>query len=79
MAWTARSPLYIQNKNDGLPGIAGDERVILLFGMRRGGDTVYALDVTNRNDPQFLWKRQTATPPASRRWARPGPRRWSPR
>lgn len=48
---------YIHN-NDGEPGIdaAGGERVILYFGMRRGGDTLYALDVTDRAMPQLLWK-----------------------
>ena len=33
----------------------GDERAILYFGMRRGGNTVFALEVTDRNDPQLLW------------------------
>ncbi|KAB2856072.1 MAG: pilus assembly protein PilY, partial [Bauldia sp.] len=53
--------VYIDN-NDGLPGIdaAGGERVILYFGMRRGGDTVYALEVTDRNAPELLWKLSSA-------------------
>jgi type IV pilus assembly protein PilY1 len=42
--------------DDGLPGIAGEERVILVFGMRRGGDSVFALDVTDRNAPVRLWE-----------------------
>ncbi len=32
------------------------ERVYLYFGMRRGGSEYYALDVTDRNVPQLLWK-----------------------
>ena len=43
-------------KDDGVPGISGEERVILVFGMRRGGDTVFAVEVTNRNAPKLLWK-----------------------
>ena len=44
--------------NDNVPGISSGagERVLLFFGMRRGGNAVFALDVTNRADPQFLWK-----------------------
>jgi len=47
--------VWIAN-DDGHPGISGAEKVILLFGMRRGGDTVYALDVTDRSQPKVLWK-----------------------
>jgi type IV pilus assembly protein PilY1 len=52
--------VYIDG-NDQQAGInvAGGERVILYFGMRRGGDTVYALEVTDRNDPQLLWKKSS--------------------
>lgn len=47
--------------DDGVAGISGTERVILLFGMRRGGDTIYALDVTDRNHPELLWKIDSST------------------
>jgi type IV pilus assembly protein PilY1 len=43
-------------ENDQVAGIAGDERVLLYFGMRRGGDTLYALDVTDRENPQIAWQ-----------------------
>jgi type IV pilus assembly protein PilY1 len=33
-----------------------DDRVILLFGLRRGGGAYYALDVTVPEHPKFLWK-----------------------
>ena len=39
-----------------MPGISGAERVFLSFGMRRGGDTVYTIEVTNRNAPKLIWK-----------------------
>lgn len=32
------------------------DRVILYFGMRRGGTSYYAMDVTNRNAPRLLWQ-----------------------
>jgi len=32
------------------------DRVYLYFGMRRGGTFYYALDITDKNQPRFLWK-----------------------
>ena len=32
------------------------DKVILLFGMRRGGNAYYALDVTDPDSPKYLWK-----------------------
>ncbi len=46
--------MYIHN-DDGLPGISGAERVLMFFGMRRGGSALFALDVTNRSNPQLEW------------------------
>jgi len=47
--------LYIDG-NDGQPGLdTATERAILLFGMGRGGDAVFALDVTDRAAPELLW------------------------
>ncbi|MGI9330356.1 MAG: pilus assembly protein [Gammaproteobacteria bacterium] len=48
--------------NDGAPGISGAERVILIMGMRRGGESVFALDVTNRDRPELLWEIDPGTP-----------------
>lgn len=42
---------YISRNTDGTIN-----RVILLFGERRGGNRYYALDVTNPAAPQFLWE-----------------------
>ncbi len=47
--------IVIEN-SDGQPGITGAERVILVFGMRRGGDSLFAVDVTDRNRPELLWE-----------------------
>ncbi len=40
---------------DGL--VNGADTLTLVFGMRRGGGAYYALDVTNPDQPKFLWKR----------------------
>lgn len=50
--------LVVQN-DDGRPGLSGGERAILLFGMGRGGEAVFALDVTNRNAPRLLWEKSS--------------------
>ena len=41
-----------ENKN-GI--IDDDDFVYIIFGMRRGGNTYYALDVTNKSSPRLLW------------------------
>jgi type IV pilus assembly protein PilY1 len=48
--------------NDGRPGLGGSERAILLFGMGRGGDAVFALDVTARSAPRLLWSIDRSSP-----------------
>ncbi|MDH5274868.1 MAG: PilC/PilY family type IV pilus protein [Gammaproteobacteria bacterium] len=42
--------------DDGQPGLSGAEQAILLFGMGRGGDGVFAVDVTSRDAPRLLWE-----------------------
>jgi len=45
-------------------------RVIAYVGMRRGGRLVYALDVTDPNAPQFLWKKtSTELPQLGQTWS----------
>ena len=69
--------LVIRN-DDGRPGLSGNEQAILLFGMGRGGDAVYAVDVTDPAAPALLWEKsssdssfadlgQTWSPPAAAR------------
>lgn len=36
--------------------IEADEHIYLYMGMRRGGRSYYALDVTNRSNPKYLWQ-----------------------
>ena len=53
--------LWIEG-NDNQPGLGPDERAILLFGMGRGGDAVFAVDVTDRTAPQLRWSVDRSTP-----------------
>ncbi len=47
-------PVVFDENNDGVIE-APNDFVYLLFGLRRGGSSYYALDVTNRNAPELLW------------------------
>ena len=54
---------------DGIVEAADGDYVQLIFGMRRGGSTYYALDVTDKNSPQLLWTLSSAT--AAESWSTP--------
>ena len=41
--------------NNGVIDTADGDRVILYFSQGRGGDSYYALDVTSKTNPKFLW------------------------
>jgi type IV pilus assembly protein PilY1 len=64
----------IDNNGDGtLNHLAGD-KVYLFFGMRRGGDTYYALDVSNPDAPSVMWRKDSASLPGiGQTWATPVP------
>jgi type IV pilus assembly protein PilY1 len=49
--------------------IDGTDFVYLLFGLRRGGNSYYALDVTNKNAPKLLWNVQL--PGGGQSWSTP--------
>ena len=53
--------------NNGI--IDGTDFVYLLFGMRRGGETYYALDVTDKNAPKLLWN--VSYPQFGQSWSAP--------
>jgi type IV pilus assembly protein PilY1 len=60
--------------NDGI--IEAGEKVYLFFGMGRGGDFYYGLDVTDPLAPQLLWRRDGATLPGlGQTWSSPMPTR----
>ena len=48
-------PVVKDVDQDGTVDPADGDFVILIFGMRRGGSTYFALDVTNKNSPSVLW------------------------
>ncbi|HET6630762.1 MAG TPA: PilC/PilY family type IV pilus protein [Woeseiaceae bacterium] len=47
-------PVVFDADNDGIIE-TGQDFVRLVFGLRRGGNSYYALDVTDKNSPQLLW------------------------
>ena len=50
----------------------GDDRVILYFGMGRGGNGYYALDVTDKDAPRFMWRiGSTELPGVGQTWSTP--------
>lgn len=49
----------------------GDDFVYLIFGMRRGGDNYYALDVTEKNSPKLKWVK--TFPEIGQTWSPPVP------
>ncbi|RLA30077.1 MAG: hypothetical protein DRR11_14170, partial [Gammaproteobacteria bacterium] len=55
-----------ENKNG---VVDGNDFVYLIFGMRRGGNNFYALDVTNKNSPQLLWN--VSLPEMGESWSTP--------
>ena len=64
--------------NDGTINAAAGEKVYLFFGLRRGGDAYYGLDVTNPDAPVFMWKKDgTSLTGIGESWSTPVPTRMS--
>ncbi len=54
--------VWVEESDDaGFSINATGEHVYVYIGMRRGGDNYYALDVTDRNNPELLWTIQGGT------------------
>ena len=49
--------------------VDGADFVYLIFGMRRGGNSYYAMDVTNKNAPRLMW--QANYPEMGESWSAP--------
>ncbi len=57
---------------DGIVTPASGDRVILYFGMGRGGNGYYALDVTSKTAPKFMWRiGSTELPGVGQTWSTP--------
>ena len=53
----------IDINQDGTIDPGDGDKVYLFFGMRRGGNHIYAMDVTNRSSPRLLWRSGGADAP----------------
>lgn len=51
-------PVVFDDDNDGV--IENGDFVYILFGLRRGGNSYYALNVTNKSSPELLWVKKYA-------------------
>jgi type IV pilus assembly protein PilY1 len=57
---------------DGIVDASAGDRVIIYFGQGRGGSNYYAIDVTNRNAPKFMWEiGPTQLPGIGQAWSNP--------
>ncbi len=57
---------------DGIIDASAGDRVILYFGQGRGGSNYYAIDVTDRNHPLFMWQvGPTQLPGIGQAWSTP--------
>nr|MBO2488447.1 hypothetical protein [Gammaproteobacteria bacterium] len=67
------SPITVLKYDVNGDGIVnGDDRVILYFGMGRGGDRYYAIDVTDKNRPRYLWSiGPEVLPGVGQTWSQP--------
>jgi len=62
-------PVVADRDNDGVIEPVDGDFVYVIFGMRRGGNAYYALDVTDKNNPVVKWR--VATPGFGQTWSRP--------
>ncbi|HET7609072.1 MAG TPA: PilC/PilY family type IV pilus protein, partial [Gammaproteobacteria bacterium] len=66
--------LALQVVADNDATIESGEKVYLFFGMRRGGDFYYGLDVSDRSAPKLLWRIDgTTLPGIGQSWSTPVP------
>jgi type IV pilus assembly protein PilY1 len=60
----------VDYNNNGI--VDGADKVLLMFGLGRGGTTYYGLDVTDRSRPQLMWKlTPTELPGLGQTWSTP--------
>lgn len=61
------SPIISDQNGNG--EIDGDDFIYIVFGLRRGGSSYYALDVTDRDSPELLWN--VTFPEFGQSWSAP--------
>ncbi len=62
-------PVVADRNKNGIVDPGDGDFVIIIFGMRRGGDSYYALDVTNKYAPKVLWR--FSSPEMGQSWSAP--------
>ncbi len=62
-------PVVADRNKNGIVEPADGDFVLIIFGMRRGGDSYYALDVTDRNAPVVKWR--ISSPEFGQSWSAP--------
>jgi len=62
-------PVIADRNKNGIIESADGDFVYIIFGMRRGGDSYYALDVTNKNSPVVKWR--LSSPEMGQTWSAP--------
>jgi type IV pilus assembly protein PilY1 len=62
-------PVVADRDSDGIIEPVDGDFVYIMFGMRRGGDAYYLLDVTDRNNPVVKWR--VSVPGFGQTWSRP--------
>jgi type IV pilus assembly protein PilY1 len=61
---------------DGIVEPLDGDRVYLYFGMRRGGDTIFAMDITSKERPILMWAKDgNDIPGLGQTWSTPVPTR----
>jgi type IV pilus assembly protein PilY1 len=60
-------PVVLDKDKDGQIEPVDGDFVYIIFGMRRGGDSYYALDVTNKNQPRVKWR--ISSPEMGQSWS----------
>ncbi|NNF51704.1 MAG: PQQ-binding-like beta-propeller repeat protein [Gammaproteobacteria bacterium] len=63
---------FVDMNGNGIIEPGSGDRVVLYFGMRRGGSSYFALEVTDRNAPELLWAKDTSDYPGlAQTWSTP--------
>ena len=62
-------PVVADRDGDGVIESGDGDFVYIIFGMRRGGSTYYALDVTNKTAPELMWQKTLDS--AGQSWSTP--------